>query len=527
MAVLKFKDGLGVWHSIPAIQGASAYEQAVDGGYTGTLEDFYLALKEVNAAVQAAEDAEAARDLAQGYAQQKVDFSSVGLDFTGDTGDARGTGAVDLQKVRVTSDRVAAANGSFIAGGYSNKVANWVERDSDARYGHAEGHNNTVYEWYGHAEGTNSINDGKISHSEGNAQICSANDSHCEGNQNICGRKYFHDRTFGFEPIVTGSEDAGDGLGVLQYIVVPNSEGDVSSYFPNALTDNIEARYGAGFTKDIKGNIYSTAYGGTQATWDGDTLLTTGTLQWAMHPFCVLHGSGEGQNMFARIAKAVYASGSGTKVYYYGAKPYTILVGISSSYSPIVLGGGNGQHAEGRRTSTWGFASHAEGFNTRAWGRQAHSEGRITQALGNYSHAEGEKTLASGTGSHAEGYLSEASNRSAHAEGYNTKASGDYGAHAEGESTVASGDYGAHAEGRENTASGFSSHAQGYGCVAEGGQSFAFGRGSKATRADQNAYAAGKLSVAGDNQVSTIAYTKSCVNAGWHNILLLGASLMA
>ena len=59
MAVLKFKDLMGVWHSIPAIQGASAYEQAQLGGYTGTLEDFYEALNVngVNAAAQSATDA--------------------------------------------------------------------------------------------------------------------------------------------------------------------------------------------------------------------------------------------------------------------------------------------------------------------------------------------------------------------------------------------------------------------------------------------------------------------------------------
>ena len=59
MAVLKFKDIMGVWHSIPAIQGASAYEQAQLGGYTGTLEDFYEALNVngVNAAAQSATDA--------------------------------------------------------------------------------------------------------------------------------------------------------------------------------------------------------------------------------------------------------------------------------------------------------------------------------------------------------------------------------------------------------------------------------------------------------------------------------------
>lgn len=41
MAVLKFKDDLGAWHNIPAIQGESAYDQAVTGGYSGTLQNFY------------------------------------------------------------------------------------------------------------------------------------------------------------------------------------------------------------------------------------------------------------------------------------------------------------------------------------------------------------------------------------------------------------------------------------------------------------------------------------------------------
>ena len=52
MAVLKFKDGQGVWHSIPAIKGemgASAYEQAQTAGYTGTLEDFYADLVAIEA----------------------------------------------------------------------------------------------------------------------------------------------------------------------------------------------------------------------------------------------------------------------------------------------------------------------------------------------------------------------------------------------------------------------------------------------------------------------------------------------
>ena len=64
-AVLKFKDDLGVWRSIPAIQGPSAYDQAVIGGYTGTLADFYIALNEVNATA----DAKTAAELAETNAE--------------------------------------------------------------------------------------------------------------------------------------------------------------------------------------------------------------------------------------------------------------------------------------------------------------------------------------------------------------------------------------------------------------------------------------------------------------------------
>lgn len=420
---------------------------------------------------------------------QLADNAKVGLNFSNDTGDVRGTGAVDLQKSRTASDQVAKSNYSFIAGGQNNQVKNVAERGSQALCGHAEGLNNKVLDLYGHAEGANCIVDGKISHAEGNTVICTANDSHAEGNRTVAGRRYYPNITF-------NSEDAGDGLGVLQYVLIPDAEGDVTSYFPNILTDNIETRYGAGATKDVNGNILPPA--------------PDNFLQWAMHSICILRGTSEQNIAFVSIAKAVYTVGVGTKVYYYGEKPFTSLIGIYSSYSPILLGGGNGQHAEGIFTSSWGYGAHAEGFYTRAWRHYAHTEGYKTKASGEGgTHAEGYETIASGNGaSHAEGDRSEASGISSHAEGYRTKASGDYGSHAEGEQTIASG-RSANATGRETEASGAYSHASGWESVA--------------SRHCQEAYSIGKITTKGDNQTSRISYKHTCVGVGWHEVHILTA----
>lgn len=40
MAILKIKDDAGNWFDIPAIKGKSAYQYALDGGFTGTEEEF-------------------------------------------------------------------------------------------------------------------------------------------------------------------------------------------------------------------------------------------------------------------------------------------------------------------------------------------------------------------------------------------------------------------------------------------------------------------------------------------------------
>lgn len=357
----------------------------------------------------------------------------------------------------VTEAPAAFPNG-FIANGVGSQLLPDALRATDAKEGHAEGHYNKVYGWYGHAEGSGSIADGKIAHAEGNACMCAGNDSHAEGNRTVAGRRYY--ATAGGFPITYGSEDAGDGLGVLQYVNISQVAGDLTSAFPNPLTDNVTTRYGAGAQADVKGNIYASGF--TPAVWTGAVPTTPNDLQWALHSMCVVRGPDEINIAYARIAKATYSSSTGTRVYYYGGALYASIIGIYSSYSPVVpidgVLGGNGIHSEGFMTSAWGYGAHSEGVRTRAWNEGAHSEGEQTLALGTYSHAEGNGSAV------ASDLLRATDSKAGHAEGYYSKVYGWYG-HSEGAGSIADGKT-AHAEGNCSMCSANDSHSEGNRTVA-------------------------------------------------------------
>lgn len=313
------------------------------------------------------------------------------------TGNPRGENAVDFQRVRVSDDQVAGSINSFIAGGARNKIANNLRRGSLAKEAHVEGFGNRVFDWQGHGEGSVNIVDGKISHAEGNNNICSANDSHVEGNRSVTGRRYYPTTTY-------GTEDAGDSLGILPFMLIPEIEGDVTAFFPNKLTADLVAKYGSGVQIDTMGNVYPS--GMTPAVWSGETLVTENDLTWALHSICIVRGPVEGAIEFVDIMKAVYTVGVGTKVYF-GVSPYVSYLGIYSSYAPTVSVagelGGNGHHSEGYFTSTWGYGSHAEGRNTRAWGLSSHAQGESTTAIGAGSHSQGINTKAIGRSSSVSG----------------------------------------------------------------------------------------------------------------------------
>lgn len=334
-----------------------------------------------------------------------IDQSAV-TDAVDDWLNAHPEATTTVEDGSITSAKIA--SGSFIAGGTGNAIRNVAVRDSDSKDSHAEGYKNIAQEWYDHVEGCGCIVDGKISHVEGNACICTANDAHAEGNRTVAGRRYYHKSDGSY--LTKGAEDAGDSLGVLNYVIVPDAYGDVTSFFPNALIDNVETRYGTGAQIDVKGNVYAgTPYNFVPAIWNGDTVVTPNDLRWAMHSICILRGTAENHIVFVNIAKAVYTSGSGTKIYYYGNSPYANYLGIYSSYAPRLLKAGNGTHAEGFFTSAWGTGSHSEGQSTDAWGDASHTEGVGSVAMGYASHAQGLYTRADGIGSDASGKESKAS----------------------------------------------------------------------------------------------------------------------
>ena len=78
---------------------------------------------------------------------------------------------------------------------------------------------------------------------------------------------------------------------------------------------------------------------------------------------------------------------------------------------------GTCSHAEGEDTTASGRASHAEGYFTIASGNYSHSEGFNTTASGTCSHAEGNVTTASGNHSHSEGNYTIASSSYQHVQG--------------------------------------------------------------------------------------------------------------
>lgn len=64
---------------------------------------------------------------------------------------------------------------------------------------------------------------------------------------------------------------------------------------------------------------------------------------------------------------------------------------------------GRTSHAEGYFTIASGDYSHSEGFNTTASGITSHAEGNVTTASGNHSHSEGNYTIASSSYQHVQG----------------------------------------------------------------------------------------------------------------------------
>lgn len=416
-------------------------------------------------------------------------------------GDARGANATDFQLVRSADTQVASGARSFIAGGQNNKVdqvdsfaigenaevTGITARGLTAFSSQSTGKFTKAHGWTSSAEGSYSVVDGLISHVEGNVSVCSANDSHAEGNRTVTGRRRF--------TISSSGVDTDGDVGTKAYVIINDSWGDVSSWFPNALTDNIESRYGVGTQTDGNGNIYAAS------------LSIPADLVFAMHPIMMIKGVAESNLDYFDILKATYlGSGNGTKVYYDSAtQAYSgSIQSVYSSYSPQIFAAGNGSHAEGVFTSAVGYGAHAEGYETNALYQGAHAEGELTKAYNNSAHAEGYNTQATGLYSHSEGLNSIASGQASHAGGTGTTASG--------ESSVAlnSG----------TVAIGIASTAIGRETTATADNSLAHGRYAVARNASCPTFATVRQSNSGDDQITRLTFSENFTGTGWHPVFL-------
>lgn len=322
-------------------------------------------------------------------------------------GNARGANATDMQLVRVENDQVAAApysvisggaynkidpscDGATISGGSANKILAFVERGLKGILGSAKGSANIVYGNYSTAEGTSCINDAQIGHVEGNTCLNSTNDGHTEGNLSVGGRVMWAVTSHGI--------DTDADVGTKPFIVVNDDDEDITSFFPNLLTNatpaNVVARYGAGATADAKGNVYPS--GMTPAVWTGDVPTTENDLKWALHIYFVIKATAETNMGFYKCLKATYTAGSGVKIYYEGAAEAfggAIAKVYSSTAPTVIINGkykcGNSQHTEGLTNCTFGTAANASGYGTRARNNCAKSSGYFTEALGAQSESSG------------------------------------------------------------------------------------------------------------------------------------------
>jgi hypothetical protein len=404
----------------------------------------------------------------------------------------------------ISGDNNDITDDNSLASGADNTIQPILNMGKDAFSGSVSGNNNRIHDWAGAANGIGNLVDGKIASAQGNSNVSSSNDGVALGNRTWNGRKYYPD-------VTSGSEDAGSGLGVLQYVNIPDVEGNVIAYFPNAIfsTEDVTTYYGVGAQKDTLGNIYPSGF--TPAVWSGTTLVTANDLTWALHRIAVLKGLGETQIAYITIAKVVYTSGDGTKIYYLGAKPYDTLIGVASSYSPAVdvqrSTGGKSCITAGLFCSSWGEAANASGQHTRAWAPSTRAAGYYSNALNFAADASGKETNATGENSQSANDRTEASGESSNAEGILSVASGTY----------------SKAQNQQTIASGQASYAYNRETEAAASNASAFGFRSKAIRDNQQSYAAGYRISKGDNQKFEIMYSREMDGVGWYELSILNS----
>ncbi len=290
------------------------------------------------------------------------------LQFDAGTENARGTNAVDLQRVRTTITQVAAGNQSAIIGGENN-----VAFSVDSFVGGGKGNNA--------GGGSGTITNVTIANP---TVVTSANHGLTTGQLiSISGTST--------TPTINGNRTV-TVTGANTFTVPVNVTG--VSVVSGSWTSSATAAYafvgGGQNNKAIGKWSHAEGFNTTAAGWGShaEGRITTASGFYA-------HAEGRG------------ASASGIASH---AECYqTSAVGFYS-------------HAEGYRTAANSIATHAEGYGSTAGGTCSHAEGRYSVASGYGSHAEGDVTTANSLASHAEGFATTAGANYSHVGGSLSKA---------------------------------------------------------------------------------------------------------
>ncbi len=340
--------------------GKSAYEIAVENGYTGTEAEWLSSLK--------GEKGDAGEQGIQGIQGEKGDTGEQGLQgIQGEKGEKGDTGAAG-------KDGINGKDGKNGADGYS-PTATVTETDAGAVISITDkngtttatvknGTNAEATLWGDYTPGWDS---------SAHAMYCTAKLVTVYGKQ-----------TWQILPSI--STVSHNALGIVpDGLFVLDLSPDVAALKESAHTHN---------NKETLDSITSDKV----TTWDGcsEEIQTVKNGLVGKKDQNSSYITGEIFNEYKKNKATGYAShAEGSRT--------TASGNNSHSEGCDTTASGRTSHAEGHFTIASGDYSHSEGFNTTASGTTSHAEGNVTTASGNHSHSEGNYTIASSSYQHVQG----------------------------------------------------------------------------------------------------------------------------
>ena len=340
--------------------GASAYEIAVENGYTGTEAEWLSSLK--------GEKGDAGEQGIQGIQGEKGDTGEQGLQgIQGEKGEKGDTGAAGKDGMNGTDGRDG-------ANGFSPTVI--VTETSTGATITATDKNGTT---------TATVKNGK----SGEAAIWGDYTPGCEEGESAkyCTAKLVTvtgKQTWQVLPSI--STVSHNALGIVpDGLFVLDLSPDVAALKESAHTHN---------NKETLDSITSDKV----TTWDGcsEEIQTVKNGLVGKKDQNSSYITGEIFNEYKKNKATGYASHS-------EGSQTTASGDNSHSEGCDTTASGRTSHAEGHFTIASGNYSHSEGFNTTASGITSHAEGNVTTASGNHSHSEGNYTIASSSYQHVQG----------------------------------------------------------------------------------------------------------------------------